>query len=942
VIAAPVLARITVAPAVLVAMLLFGPSAGDAQGRPAATLAGRVTDRSAQLAVVGATVTVEGSALATRTDSVGRWRLAAVPAGPQVLLVRRVGFAPARLQVIVPAAGTLERDVALARTALELETVNVTADPAGRARGEATTASVIGREAIANQTAASLAGVLELVPGVPLAPPGLDGVQQVALRNGPTGAGPAGLTVGGASAADLAAFGTLIVIDGVPLSNNANLQSLGPRSEVSAGTSAQGGIDLRRIPAATLERVEVIRGLPSARWGDLTQGAIIVETRAAAVAPELGARWDARTLEASVVGGREFARGTHVVTTTADLASTRISPTTVNATSTRTAMQLAHRWRPGVATAGDTGRVTVDSRVDYFRVFADNPERPAIQPGRASRDESDGLRVSQRARWAMAPRRTLELTWAADVQRQRTYQQLLRTRPVLPFTDRTEPGRALGRYLIGEYLSHLTLEGDPRLLYGRLEGDMGGTALGADARLRVGTELRREWNAGAGYRFDIETPPQSSFDGINGFDRPERADRVAPLPTSAGYADLRLLRTLPYGMTLDLQPGLRLDVFHRGEWWLSKPRDQALQPRLAAQLAPVSWVRLRGSAGRTAKLPPASLLYPPPQWFDFVNVNRFTPNPAERLAVLTTFRIDPTNADLGLAVADKREWGVEVDLGRPGATLAVVRFDDRVSGAAGFVRDPIFLLRDIYALADTGIGSGQPGRIVEPPIGADTVPVFVSRPRNSAAFGTRGWEVTLALPEIPGLRTRLEVLGAFTESDWRTGERDLGNGQLLVQWQRDPADPRTAYWEGSRRTGERDILTWRLVHRQPDAGLVITAVVQQTIKERRADVGGRDTLAFAGYLTRTGEFVPVPPDERTGAEYADLRRGVRSLGGAADIGRDWIMGLQVAKSLPAAGRLAFYAFNVLDRPGEIERGRVYSPMRFGVELTMPLGGVVPW
>ena len=35
-------------------------------------------------------------------------------------------------------------------------------DPAGRARGELGTASVIGSEAIRNQTAASLAGILEL------------------------------------------------------------------------------------------------------------------------------------------------------------------------------------------------------------------------------------------------------------------------------------------------------------------------------------------------------------------------------------------------------------------------------------------------------------------------------------------------------------------------------------------------------------------------------------------------------------------------------------------------------------------------------------------------------------------------------------------------------------------------------------------------------------
>src|SRR5690606_29959788 len=99
--------------------------------------------------------------------------------------------------------------------ALEQEAIVVTADPVGRARGELGTASVVGREAIANQVAISLRGVLELVPGVAMTTPGLSGVQQVGLRAAPTTAAAAG---------EFAAFGTLIIVDGVPMSNNANLQ----------------------------------------------------------------------------------------------------------------------------------------------------------------------------------------------------------------------------------------------------------------------------------------------------------------------------------------------------------------------------------------------------------------------------------------------------------------------------------------------------------------------------------------------------------------------------------------------------------------------------------------------------------------------------------------------------------------------------------------------
>src|SRR5690606_12318654 len=107
--------------------------------------------------------------------------------------------------------------------------------------------------------------------GVVLQPPGLDGIQQLSLRASPISGGSTSLT--DSDAGNLSAFGTLLVVDGVPLSNNANLQSLGSRSEVSFAGTAGVGIDLRRIPATTIERVEVLRGVPSARWGDLTHGA---------------------------------------------------------------------------------------------------------------------------------------------------------------------------------------------------------------------------------------------------------------------------------------------------------------------------------------------------------------------------------------------------------------------------------------------------------------------------------------------------------------------------------------------------------------------------------------------------------------------------------------------------------------------------------------------
>jgi hypothetical protein len=257
----------------------------------------------------------------------------------------------------------------------------------------------------------------------------------------------------------------------------------------------------------------------------------------------------------------------------------------------------------GSGGGGGSARLVADTRADYWRLYADSPEQPEVLAGRASWDHSSGLRLGERARLALGPRSAAELTLALDATRDRSYYQQFRTRAAQPFTGRLTPGRETGRYVIGDYLAQVRLDGDPRQLYGRLEWDGTGAAFGFDRRLRAGAELRREWNAGPGYQFDVATPPQSTFNGVNGYDRPRRFDLLPPVPSSGWYADLRLTRALPYGMALDLQPGLRADVLHRGRWWLSKPRDAVLQPRLNAQLSPRPWLRLRGAAGRTAKQP---------------------------------------------------------------------------------------------------------------------------------------------------------------------------------------------------------------------------------------------------------------------------------------------------------------------------------------------------
>jgi len=912
--------------------LAFLTCAATLLGAQATTaITGQIRDGATGNSIPSADVSVDGTAIHARADSAGRFRLTRVPPGPQALAVRALGYAPARIPVIVPPFGTVQRDVQLARVALKMPEVQVTAEGIGRARGELGTATVINRDAIQNQSAASLAGVLELIPGMPLQPPGLDAVQQVALRAVPTTSG---------AAERAAAFGTLIVMDGVPLSNDANLQTVGPRGEIVPPTSAGGSIDLRRIPATTLERVEVIRGIPSARYGDLTTGAIIVDTRAGAFPAQAIARFDPNTTGISFAGGQALS-ARQVGSLTTDITRTNIAPGVRDASVWRGTVDLAHRVSLGGDAEGNDALRVFDSRINIYQVYQNEPEQPDLRPGVVNFDRSGGVRVSERIRLGRSSAPHAEFTGSVENEWQDSFAQRLLIRGAEPFTDRLTPGTSVGHFVDGAYAAALRLVGKPWHLYARAEQIMPAAAWGGERTIRIGVEARRDWNDGPGYEFDIENPPQVTFNGVNGYDRPRRFDTIAPVATSAAYADLRFVRALSADASFEMQAGLRVDVLHTGTWWTSGAREAQPQPRLNVQFAPRSWMRLRAGWGTTVKPPALSDLAPAPQYYDVVNVNWYAPNPAERLAVLTTSIVDPTNRKLGLSLAEKSEVSIEIDLGRSGAALSLVAFREVTRGAVGYDTKTSFLLRDHYALSGAVIGSGHPPTYTQTPTSTDTVPIFTDVPSNLNRIENRGVEWTLALPEIAPLRTRIELTGAWTVSRLHNDALDIGVPTRVTDFQMDTLKPRIPYWTGDSERGERALTTARIVHHQPELGLVVTATVQYFLRENRVQEGALDTLAWDGYITRTGTLVAVPLSARGAAQYADLRQprqGVNAI--PTSPAPDWLLSLQVTKSIFGTGRLSFYAFNALDRLGQaavdVRAARIFAPSRFGLEVTLPL------
>lgn len=81
---------------------------------PAASLTGLVRDAQSGAPVAGATVALADLGRGTTSGEDGRYLLPRVPAGPQHLEVRRIGYAPRTLHAFVPPAGQVEIHISLA------------------------------------------------------------------------------------------------------------------------------------------------------------------------------------------------------------------------------------------------------------------------------------------------------------------------------------------------------------------------------------------------------------------------------------------------------------------------------------------------------------------------------------------------------------------------------------------------------------------------------------------------------------------------------------------------------------------------------------------------------------------------------------------------------------------------------------------------------------
>jgi len=179
----------------------------------------------------------------------GEFQLKNVPAGWSTLTVQCLGYHKRTFPMQL-SRNVTDMRLRLKPENLKLDGVTVVAK---RKQDEATTSYTIDRQTLDQQQLINLSDIQTLLPGGKTVNATLMSDSRIGLRSGSNEKGNA-------------SFGTAIEVDGMRLDNNA-----------APGETA--GASTRTISASNIESIEIVTGIPSVEYGDLSNGIVKVNTR---------------------------------------------------------------------------------------------------------------------------------------------------------------------------------------------------------------------------------------------------------------------------------------------------------------------------------------------------------------------------------------------------------------------------------------------------------------------------------------------------------------------------------------------------------------------------------------------------------------------------------------------------------------------------------------
>lgn len=869
-----------------------------------ATLSGKVTDEKGE-SLPGANVILKETNNGAATDRNGLFKLVAQP-GEYTVEVSFIGFERHSQKITLILNRTVEVNFKLKSTSFEIGSIEVVADNEFIPISPETKTIVTSGE-IEHIQASSLGDVLKLIPGIETTNPTLNSVERARIRGGD-------------------ALGTQIVLDGVPITNNANMQ-------VGVGAStANSGVDLRSIPAENIQEVEIIRGIPSVQYGDLIDGLMIVRTKATAEPLRGKIKYNPQLYEANLSGGKQL--GGWILNGNVNFATSERDVRVEGDGYIRIAAQLAlDRDNPDY----------IFKNIFYFtRTFDERKEQPGYALRDAWYNRDMNIKYTGNFGKSFSPLDRLNIHLSVSYTRQNSYEQRLISRDNLVLSDRLDEGTTEGRILFGSYLGQRWINGDVWNIYAdanynfrHFTGDFLHSWL-------AGVTYRNDFNKGDGITFDPIYPPMLSSTS-------PRLRTYNDLPAYnilSIYAEDRITGRLWKPFTL--QVGVRYEVFRptgfniEGLWGkgdlIESGNGSFLNPRINFSYNLFDDTQIRLSYGTTAKSPPMGMIFAERRYYDIVDtvavINPLYPD--SNFSLITTHLREQANENIRGYTQKKYEASIDQQIDFFG--FSITGFINNTSGMFQSYSLPTVFYRHSYPdWPDLSTGSIK-----------DTILETYNQFTNNGWLNIKGIEFTLRTKRIPVINTVFRFDASYTHQE--SGSENgfyFSTRRLATQlggWVLPMYNSFDSY--------SKDLLlNYRFEIQAQSLGMWLTFHIQQKVIEVRGRRGYDDTLAI-GYYNTKGDLITIPDDERSDPKYSQLRRNVQSYElYEEDKPSKFLFNLKVSKSLWRGAAVSFFVNNIFNnqplymsrrRPegGTPSYERRNPDIFYGMEFHTSLGGIL--
>lgn len=860
-----------------------------------------------------------------------------------------IGYQKLSVPVTVKAGETNLGNIQL--KVLDLSLKNIEINAKRNYSGSTNSSLIINRDMIEQTPALSVNDLLNQIPNRKIMAPSLQSVQNVNLR---AAYAP---TTNGKGAYELNnAFGVAIIMDGNTISNNANMQSFNPGRAWSNSGGVQnsfitgsytslrgattpsingspltsysgdytfGGTDLRQIPADNIESIEVIAGVAPAKYGDLTDGAIIIERQAGKSPAYI--RMQLRDNATSY----SFSKGFEL---SPKLGALNVGINYVNSFQDSRDKLKAYRrvntngmWSNSF---GKTRQLKNTLTVDYGRNLDGIKQDPDDPTSTKTRFDSWNMSIANRSsyRFERGFLKNISLNLRYSEGHQVSYEEQLINQPYVLYTTAVTTGIHEGTYDTGVYTATSLIDGRPITTSANLDFTGGFLTGNIAHNISFGGSFNYGANKGLGQTIDPNEPRSGVAvvsTSLNSRSSERYYDyRLVNAQKDLGFYIEDVFTTNVFGKPLNVRAGLRSDI---------QNGYGSLAPRTNINYEVSKNLRFGLAYGLSYKSPGLAQRYPGPTFYEVPLLNAYNGKVNESTYLVYVDRYEPTSSGLKPSKSESIELSAQIKIDK--FNLSLTAFNKNSRNGITTVTDPRSVLLPVYTAT---INAGAKPTVVQN--GNRYYAVNYYTFKNDLSSDNQGFEVMLSSPEIKAIKTSFNLSGGLFKTSYGSASPTLSSKVPSTI----PTDPNyafiglyeplnnKAYYSNGRITSTTHI---------PKLSLVLQFIAEFDILNKT--VNNESSRIPIGYYTSTNQYIAITNFDKNNTSYGHLYITPQE---QSETNLPKIISnyhFSIAKEIKKRFKFAFNVYNIFNyQPYYITAGNKYvfpnNVPTFGAELSLKL------